>query len=121
MDEEQKERWAEVRAKGAGRFMLRGIMAAALCVVAGHVIWWLVTLAWRGEPIPYFVREPGPSVAMAVGFLIAGYLQASREWRTSEREYFASAETNGNEATGTRTSAILTTACTRPPTRTFSC
>ncbi len=105
MDEKQKERWARLRAKGVRRFILRGVIAAGLCVAAGQIIWWLVTFAWRGETIPYFVREPSSSVAMAAGFLIAGYLQASREWRKSEREFLAPAGADSGRRLGTRAGA----------------
>lgn len=105
MDEKQKERWARLRAKGARRFILRGVFAAALCVAAGQVIWWLLMSAWRGESVPYFVREPGSSVAMAVGFIVAGYLQASREWRRNEKEFLASAGADSGGGLGARAGA----------------
>ena len=105
MDERQKERWDRLRAKGAKRFLLRGVSAAALCVVAGQGVWWLLLCAWRGESVPYFVREPGSSAAMAGGFLIAGYLQASREWRKNEREFLASAGVDPGRRLGTRAGA----------------
>jgi hypothetical protein len=105
LNEQHKERWAKLRAKGAKRFMLRGVTAAVLCVAAGQVIWWALMFAWRGESVPYFVREPGSSVAMAVGFLSAGYLQASREWRKNEREFLATAGADADRPAVSRAGA----------------
>src|SRR5215207_3921316 len=89
VNQKQMERWEKSRAKGELRFVLRAVTFAASCAVAGHVIWGLSMLVWRGDATPYFMREPGSVLAMAAGFAFAGYLQSSREWRRNEREYHA--------------------------------
>jgi hypothetical protein len=89
VNQKQMERWEKSRAKGELRFVLRAVTFSALCAVAGHVIWGLSMLVWRGDAVPYFMREPGSVLAMAAGFAFAGYLQSSREWRRNEREYHA--------------------------------
>jgi hypothetical protein len=89
VNQKQRERWEKSRAKGELHFVLRAVTFSALCAVAGHVIWGLSMLAWRGDAVPYFMREPGSVLAMAAGFAFAGYLQSSREWRRNESEYLA--------------------------------
>jgi hypothetical protein len=98
MNEKQKERWSQVRAKGRVRYILGNVIASVLCVAVGQLLWWLSEYAWRGESTPPFIKEPGTLLALAVGFAVAGYLQASRGWRRNEREYFSSAEAKADRA-----------------------
>ena len=95
MNQNQRNHWARLRAKGTARFILRGVAVSALCAVAGHIIWGLLMFFSRGESTPYFMREPGAAIAMVVGFAFAGYLQSSREWRKKEKEYLAVVESEG--------------------------
>jgi hypothetical protein len=96
VNQKQRERWEKSRAKGELRFILRAVTFSALCAVAGHVIWGLSMLVWRGDAAPYFMREPGSVLAMVAGFAFAGYLQSSREWRRNEREYHATESASRN-------------------------
>lgn len=75
---------------------MRGVTTSALCAVAGHIVWWLLLFFWRGESVPYFIREPGAATALVVGFVVAGYLQAIREWARNERELIAAVESENN-------------------------
>jgi hypothetical protein len=95
-----------VRPKGERRFLLHGVIAGALCAVAGHALWWLTALAWRGDSTPYFIREPGASIAGVVAMSFVGYLQASRDWKRNEREYVALAEAVDDDSAVTRSNAI---------------
>lgn len=98
MNQKQKERWAKLRAKGARHYVLvQGIGVSALCAIMGHVVWWVLMLIWRGESTPYFIREPGATIAMVIGFTFFGYLQSTREWSKNEREYLAIAESEKND------------------------
>ncbi len=97
MNQKQKDHWAKLRAKGMRHFIFRGIVISALCAVAGHIVWWMLMLIWRGESTPHFIREPGSAIAMVVGFGFAGYLQSTREWSKTEREYLARVEAEKND------------------------
>jgi hypothetical protein len=92
MNQKQKDRWVKLRAKGAANYTFRGIVGFALCAVAGQIVWWLLTLLWKNDTTPHFLKEPGSAIASIVGFAIAGYLQATWEWRKNEREYLAMVE-----------------------------
>jgi hypothetical protein len=96
MNQKQKERWTKLRVKGAGRFIFHGVAVSALCAVAGHIVWWLLTLLWRDDSTPHFVRDPGSAIALTIGFAVAGYLQSAREWRKNEREYLTMIESESN-------------------------
>ena len=92
MNQKQKDRWVNLRAKGARHYIFRGIVGWALCAVAGQIVWWLLMLLWRDDTTPHFVKEPGSAIASIIGFAIAGYLSATWEWRKNEREYLAMVE-----------------------------
>ena len=106
MNQEQKDRWAKLRVKGASRFIFRGVAVSALCAVAGHIVWRLLTLLWRDDFTPHFVRDPGSAIALIIGFAVAGYLQSAREWRKKEREYLTMVESENNNHGAVRPDAI---------------
>ena len=67
-------------------------MVSAMSAVAGHLVWFLLMLFWRGESTPYFISEPGAAIALVVGFAFAGYLQGVREWHKNERDFLTAVE-----------------------------
>ena len=117
MNEKQKQRWDRVRAKGRVRYLISNVVAAALSVAVAYALWWLSVYVWLGGSAPRPAREPWVVIAIAAGSAVAGYFQASRQWRRNEREYSASAEVRA-ERRDYLDGRNLTTACTRPATRT---
>ena len=87
MNQKQKDRWAKLRGKGAGRFITRNVVVFALSAVAGHILWGLLTLIWREDATPRFVRDPGSVIASVVAVAVASYFYSGWEWRKNEREY----------------------------------
>ena len=92
MNQQRKESWVEARGKGQTFYVWAstGIYGSfALLVI---VIWSLIELVWKEGFNLYFLREPVIALISIVGCAIAGYLQASREWRRRERKFLVGDE-----------------------------
>jgi len=98
VNEKQKERWGRVRTKGRARYIISNVIAAAFSGVVAFALLWMSMYAWRGGPASRSAGGPWSVIAIAAGLAVAGYFQASRQWRRSEREYVASADAKADRA-----------------------
>src|SRR2546421_736497 len=96
MNQKQRDSWRKTREKGQGRYIARGIVISMLCLIAGVIIWKLGRIFISGKRYEFLLENIDTAVVMAVGFGIAGFLQAKREWNTNEKEYLAN-QLGGNE------------------------
>jgi hypothetical protein len=96
VNQKQRDRWAKLRVKGEGRFVLRRVLVFTLSAVAGHILWGLLALLWRDDATPRFVRDPGSVIASVVAVAVASYFYSAWEWRKSEREFYPAGDEGGS-------------------------